>query len=291
MNHSRKCLLLFFLSSRFSSILFSSLLLFLFIAFFTSFFISEIVSFVFLISFWTHFLYFHFLHLFLNNKFTCMRYFFFSFVLIHAFICCLLFLFLCSRFNQMCFPFLSFVSLSIIFCENKFVGLLQILEKVCLFPCCWAHFHFLFCMSVFFSNFHFFNKLFYMCFWTFCFVPVLECFFLPLLLLNSLFLTDDKSFLDPRRLQRMTQIWKLKLHSIVWHASVEAWTCLNGTVMPRTSNKLLTTNSSVGYKALRSCLSLHMRSTGAFPSSRDPTKKTNNRCTVSSTCPHTNTQV
>ena len=43
--------------------------------------------------------------------------------------------------------------------------------------------------------------------------------------------------------------------------------------MPRTTNKLLTTNSSVGYKALQLCLSLRMRSTGAFPSSRDPTKK------------------
>ena len=42
--------------------------------------------------------------------------------------------------------------------------------------------------------------------------------------------------------------------------------------MPRTNNKLLTANSSVGYKALRSCLSLHMRSTGAFQSSRNPTK-------------------
>ena len=56
--------------------------------------------------------------------------------------------------------------------------------------------------------------------------------------------------------------------------------------------QLLTTNSSVGYKALQLCLSLHMRSTGAFPSSRDSTKKPkNNRCTVPSICPHTNKQV
>ena len=54
--------------------------------------------------------------------------------------------------------------------------------------------------------------------------------------------------------------------------------------------QLLTTNSSVGYKALQLCLSLHMRSTGAFPSSRDPTKK-QHRCTFPSICPHTNTQV
>ena len=68
--------------------------------------------------------------------------------------------------------------------------------------------------------------------------------------------------------------------------------------MPRSNNKLLTTNSSVGYKALYSCLSLHMRSTGAFRSSRDPTKNTGapflpsvhipiHRCTAPSICPRT----
>ena len=61
------------------------------------------------------------------------------------------------------------------------------------------------------------------------------------------------------------RIWKLKLHSIVWHASVEAWTCLTGTVMPRTNNKLPTTNSSVGYKALRSCLTVHMALSRRIP--------------------------
>ena len=78
------------------------------------------------------------------------------------------------------------------------------------------------------------------------------------------FVTDDKSFLDPRRLQKMTQNLMLKLHSIVWHASVEAW-CTTGIVMPRTNNKLPTTNSSVGYKALRSCLTLHMALSRRIP--------------------------